>query len=271
MAVRKQLSWQDRVRFRGHRGGVIAMHRALAHYVLRPSDMLAAVVMVVLCSLLWLLLVPHVCEFWVRIMDFGIHSLPINAQLHISQHHVTSFFHFRIPFPTMDPVLPDAQIWRITAGVTLALFIGTFFMPPEMIPLVYLGRGILFIQGTALLYFAIMPAEFPHTPDGYLEGLFAAGLALISLVPFLFGLTFFIFQFSPLQKLFLTALTMAHLTLFLPLQILLQGLILQKTVLFMPVLYIVFGLPLDILVIISFYAWGMTWNFRALEAQPRIR
>jgi len=271
MAAKKQLSWQDRVRFRGHRGGVIAMHRALTRYVLSPADLVTAVLMVLLISLIWLLLVPHVCDLWVRIMDYGIHSLPFHAQLHISEHYVTSFFRFRIPFPSMEAVLPDAQIWRMTGLATLAIFIGTFFMPSQWIPVTYLLRGILFIQATALVYFALIPAEFPHTPDSYLEGLLASGLAIISILPLLFGLTFFIFQFSMGQKIFLTALTMAHLVLFLPLQILLQGLILQKTVLFMPVLYIVFGMPLDVLVIIAFYAWGMTWNFRALEARAAAR
>jgi hypothetical protein len=46
------------------------------------------------------------------------------------------------------------------------------------------------------------------------------------------------------------------------LQILLQALFLQKTVLFMPVLYIIFGMPVNILIIIAFYSWGMTWFFR---------
>jgi hypothetical protein len=38
---------------------------------------------------------------------------------------------------------------------------------------------------------------------------------------------------------------MTHLALFLPLQVLLQALFLQKTVLFMPVLYIIFGMPIN--------------------------
>jgi hypothetical protein len=271
MAARKQLSWQDRVRFRGHRGGVIAMHRSMARYVLSPADLVIAVMMVVLISLIWVLLVPHVCDLWVRMMDYGIHSLPFRAQLHITEHHVTAYFRFRIPYPSMEPVLPDAQIWRITGIVTLAIFVGTFFMPAQWIPVTYLLRGILFVQATALVYFAMIPAEFPHTPVSYLEGVLGSGVAIISILPLLFGLTFFIFQFSMAQKILLTAMTMAHMVLFLPLQILLQGLILQKTVLFMPVLYIVFGMPLDVLVIIAFYAWGMTWNFGALEARAALR
>lgn len=30
----------------------------------------------------------------------------------------------------------------------------------------------------------------------------------------------------------------------------------------MPVLYIIFGMPLDVLLIIAFYSWGMTWSLR---------
>jgi len=33
-------------------------------------------------------------------------------------------------------------------------------------------------------------------------------------------------------------------------------------VLFMPVLYIVFGLPVDVLIILAFYSWGMSWPFK---------
>jgi len=243
------------------------MHRALARYVMSPADLITAVMMVVLITLVWTLAVPAVCELWVHMMDYGLHNLPFHGQLHITEHHIVSFLKFRVPYPSMEPILPSAQMWRITGLVTLAIFVGTFFLPPQWIPITYLLRGVLFIQATALVYFALIPAEFPHTPDSYLEGLLASGLALISILPLLFGLTFFIFQFSMPQKVLLTFMTMGHLVLFLPLQVMLQGLILQKTVLFMPVLYIVFGMPLDVLIIIAFYAWGMTWNFRALEAR----
>jgi hypothetical protein len=78
-------------------------------------------------------------------------------------------------------------------------------------------------------------------------------------------LTYYIFDFGLLKKAFLTAVTMVHLALFLPLQVLLQALFLQKTVLFMPVLYIIFGMPVNILIIIAFYSWGMTWSFRPAQ------
>jgi hypothetical protein len=189
----------------------------------------------------------------------------VRAEIGLAEHHLTRFIGFDIPYLRMEPVPPSAEVWWLTLAVTLALFAATFVLPSRLVPIIYLLRGILLVPATALLFFALLPARFPHTPDSYMQGLVTAGIALISIVPLLFGLTYYIFDFGLLKKAFLTAVTMVHLALFLPLQVLLQALFLQKTVLFMPVLYIIFGMPVNILIIIAFYSWGMTWSFRPAQ------
>ena len=253
----------DPVRPRGHRGGVIVMHRALAHFRLGPMNLVTAIFVFVLFSSIWLVLLPKICQFWARVLALGIRVLPLRAELGLIQHHLTSFISFDIPYLRMEPVLPSPLAWWLTCGITLALFAGSFPLSGKLIPVRYLLRGILLVPTTALLYFVFLPARFPHTPDSYMEGLVTAGIALISVIPLLFGLTFYIFDFGFLKKASLTAIAMTHLVLFLPLQVLLQALFLQKTVLFMPVLYIIFGMPVNILIIIAFYSWGMTWSFRS--------
>jgi hypothetical protein len=32
----------------------------------------------------------------------------------------------------------------------------------------------------------------------------------------------------------------------------------------MPVLYTIFGMPINILIVIAFYSWAMTWFFRSV-------
>jgi hypothetical protein len=263
MQPTSQPNWQNRARFYGHRGGVIAMHRALAHYVLSPDDLITAVLLALLLVFVWILLLPHVCIFWTHILELGVRELPLHTEIRLSQYHLTPFFRLDVPYPAIEPILPDPITWRITAVITVLLLAASFFLPPFLAPIVYLARGILIVQLTAVTYFALLPAEFPQTPASYLEGLLVSGGALISIVPVLFGLTYFIFNFSLAQKGILTLITMGYLVLFLPLQVLLQALILQKTVLFMPLLYVIFGLPLDVLVVISIYSWGMSWPFRS--------
>jgi len=238
------------------------MHRALAHFRLGPMNLVTAIFLFVFFSSIWLVFLPKVCHFWNRVLAFGIRVLPLRAELGLAEHHLTPLIGFDIPYLRMEPVLPSTQTWWLTCAATLALFAASFLLSGKLIPVMYLLRGILLVPVTALVYFALLPARFPHTPDSYMEGLVSAGIALISTVPLLFGLTYYIFDFGLLKKAFLTAITMTHLALFLPLQVLLQALFLQETVLFMPVLYIVFGMPINILIIIAFYSWGMTWFFR---------
>jgi hypothetical protein len=251
----------DATRSRGHRGGVISMHRALAHFHLGPMNLVTAISLFLFFSAIWLALLPRVCRFWSRLLAWCLPRLPLNARLEMTEHPLR-LFKLQIPCLRIEPVLPDLSTWTLTCGLTLLLFALTFFISSRLIPVIYLARAILAVQATALLYFALWPLRFPHTPDSYMEGLINSGIGLISVIPLLFALTYYIFDFGLWKKAGLTALTMLHLALFLPFQILVHALVLQKSVLFMPLLYIVLGVPMDVMLIIAFYSWGMTWAFR---------
>jgi hypothetical protein len=253
----------DPIRARGHRGGVISMHRALAHFRLGTMNLVTASCLFVFFSFAWLVLLPQVCRLWTCIFTFGIRFLPLRAELGLAEHHWTPFLSFDIPYLRMESVLPSAQIWWSSCAVTSLIFLASYFISKRLIPVIYLLRAVLLVQAIALLYFAFIPARFPHTPDSYLAGFVTSGIGLISLMPLLFSLTYYIFDFGLPRKALLTSITMAHLALFLPFQVLLQALVLQKTVLFMPVLYIIFGMPVDVMLVIGFYSWGMTWSFRS--------
>jgi len=255
----------DLLRSRGHRGGVIPMHRALAHFRLGPMNLVTSICLFFFFSSIWLVLLPRVCRFWGRILAWSMPYLPLQAALDLGERHV-GFLRMPIPYIRLESLLPSPSLWLITCVATVLLFAGASLLPPNLTPVRYLIRAMLAIQGSALLYFALWPLHFKHTPGGYMEALVNSGIGLISVVPLLFALTYYIFDFGLWKKAFLTALTMTHLVILLPFQILLQALILQKSIIFMPVLYIVFGLALDVMVIIAFYSWGMTWPFRS-EAQ----
>jgi hypothetical protein len=247
-------------RFRGHRGGVITMHRALTRFVFEPLDLVTAALLVLLFTFAWVVSLPWLCRMWTYLLERGIGILGLHATLGLADHHVTRYVHFAIPYPRMQGVSPDPWTWWSTATVVCLLYGLSYLLPKKLTPITYLLRAALFIQFTALLYFLLAPARFPHTPDSYMEGLVSYQIALISAVPTLFGLTYSIFNFDLIRKIALPFVTMIHLSLFLPLQILLQAMVLEKSVLFMPILYIVFGLPLDIFIILAFYSWGMSWQ-----------
>ena len=250
---------------RGHRGGVISMHRALTHFRLRPMNLVISLSLLVCFSWIWVLLLPSLCRFWRGCLTLSLQWLPIHGSLELAEHRYHSY-QLDVPYLRIYSVLPGLWMWAVACGVTLLLFAATFWLPKKMVPLIYLGRGILLVHASSLFYFAIWPMSFPHAPDSYMEALVNSGIGLITVIPLLFALTYYIFDFGLWKKALLTALTMTHLTLFLPFQVVLQALVLQKTLLFMPLLYIVFGMPLNVLLIIAFYSWGMTWSFRQVQS-----
>lgn len=235
------------------------MHRALTRFVLEPLDLITAFLLVLLFSFTWIVSLPRLCRMWGYVLENGMKMLALHAEIGLTEHHITPYIRFVIPFPKMEGTAPDAWTWWSTAAIVCLLYAGSYFFPKKLTPVTYLLRAMLFIQVTALMYFLLIPARFPHTPDSYMEGLVSYRIALISAVPALFGLTYYIFKFGLIQKIALTILTMSYLSLFLPVQILLQAMVLEKSVLFMPILYLVFGLPVDILIILAFYSWGMSW------------
>ena len=249
----------DRSRFRGHRGGVIVMHRALARFVLAPLDLITSFLLVLLFSFTWIVSLPWLCRMWRYALENGMKMMALHSELGLTEHHLTPYVRFVIPFPRIEGIAPDAWTWWSTAGAVALLYTASYLFPQRLTPVTYLLRAVLIIQVTALLYFLLIPARFPHTPDSYMEGLVSYRVVLISSVPALLGLTYYIFKFRLFKKVALTALTMGYLSFFFPVEILLQAMVLEKSLLFMPVLYIVFGLPVDILIILAFYSWGMSW------------
>ena len=251
----------DQVRDRGHRGGVISMHRALAHFRLGPMNVLTSVSLFFAFTLVWLAVLPRLCRFWSHFLAWAVVRLPLHGTLEVAVHRFR-YLTLEIPYLRIYAVLPSLWTWSLTCFVTLLIFGATYLISSEMVPIIYMVRSVVIIQATALVYFALWPVSFPHTPDSYMEALVTANMGLISVIPLLYAFTYYIFDFGLTKKAFLTLITMGHLILFLPFQVLLQALVLQQTVLFMPVLYIIFGMPLEVLFIIAFYSWGMTWSFR---------
>jgi hypothetical protein len=258
--ISPELALQAALSHRGHRGGVISMHRALTHLQLGPGEVVNSVMLMLFAVIAWLTTLPWACRFWSYVLQYGLKVLPLHAAFATSEFKIGKLFHYRLPFLKIDPVLPTSQMWGFTCLVTIVLFVITYRLSQKWTPVVYLLRAMLIIQITALIYFAMIPARFPHTPNSYMEGLITSGIALIFSIPFLFGLTYYIFKFSAIKKICITLAAMGYLVLFLPLQMLLQALVLQKTILFMPLLYIVFGMPLDVLLVIAIYSYGMTWK-----------
>ncbi len=249
-----------RLRHHGHRGGVIRTHRALSRITLQRFDIVAAITLAIGVAVAWLWALPAICRLWARMLAFGIPRLGLDARLDVMTWHPVALYRVDMPLLRLEAGPMTSQMFWLSLALTVLLFALTWLLPDRMLPIAYLVRAILLIHSSALFFFAFFAARFPHDATSYTSGLMTTGAALISLVPLILGFTYYIFDFGVVRKLALTVIVIAHLTVFLPIQVLLHARIIQASVLFMPVLYLVFGLALEIMVLISFYAWAMSWK-----------
>jgi len=169
----------------------------------------------------------------------------------------------RLPVPHVPAAVPDTVIWVTTLVATVGILAASFHLGDQYVPLRYLLRLVVVIQVTALLCFAIFPATFPYTAKSHMrDGLLLTTL-LLAITPWLHALTYYVFGFSLLQKIALTGLTLIYFVVLAPVQYLLHAWLLHHfSLMFLPILYLLFGVLLDMLMLIALYAWAMSWPCR---------
>ena len=250
----------NELRYRGWRGGIITPHRAFVYLPIRLADVIGGILLAAALSLGWIKLLPLVGKFWGHIFAFWTRALTLEGTVVMAPQHWGPHVNFALPYVNIAAGALNPLAWWLTAALVLLVFSATCFMSEERTAWIYLLRFLAILQATALAYFAFAAARFPHDLPSYTEGMFLFGTILIALMPWMLGFTYYIFDFSFLQKLGLTLISMGYLTLFVPFQYMLHVYILQKSILFMPLLYFAFGPFLDVLIFVSLYSWGMSRN-----------
>ena len=259
----------EALRVRGHKGGVIAPHRAMVGLRFTAWRLLTTLLLTAGGLAGYLAALPWLGRGWqllfLRARDF----LGINAPLGDQTLELAGRFRFTIPLLAAFTPLPDTRVLWISGIAALVLLLLSFLLPERFTPLRYFLRLLVLVQGTAILFFAFARVPFPYRLEDHVFVLLMAGLVVMGLVPLLLGLTLHVFDLALWRKLLLTVLLLAHLALFVPLNALVHvWLIQQGTAVLMPVLFLVFGLLLDVFVFVTFYGWALSWRGLAGRDAP---
>jgi hypothetical protein len=262
--------WQHRLRaLRFHRQDhtIIRKHRAMYQLRLHRGELAFAILLPLVFNLLQLLALDELVGLWRSMLEFWVDRLDFDARV-VMHAFDLGLYDLWVPTVAVEGGLPSAVLWWTTAAFCLLGFFATYLIRPNHnLPGIYLARAVILLQGTALLYFAFIPASFPHVLEEYVASNLFIGIMFIALIPWILGATYYLFDFSLLQKLTLTLLILAFFVIALPLQYLLHAnLIAHASLLFMPLLYLVFGLFLDVMAFVALYAYGMSWRFSRSKA-----
>lgn len=244
----------------GWTGDRTVPHRAFRKLWLNPLQIGLSLAVALGGTAVWIALLPRVASLWVKLLSFWMQWLwPGTAVLLLDR---TPVGHWQIPVPYFKveagPI--TGGTWIAIAAVSVLLFVISYRIPVDtQLPYIYLLRAVALIEGSALLYTAIVHRPFPQDASEYCASMLLFGMIFIGVVPGMLGFTFYVFDVSLGRKIALTVLTMAHLTLFIPLQYLAHACILHISLLFLPILYFALGPLVDVIVFIAFYSWGMSW------------
>ncbi len=176
-----------------------------------------------------------------------------------------------IPFYTAEAHWPAARD-MLTGWILVAtLAISGMLLRGRYTPLAYFLRALAVIQLTAQVWFSFADPPFTYALSQYVAGLLVCGVVILLLAPLLVAATYFIFDLPLSQKLLLASMLLIHLAVFLPLQAVVHAYVIYRgSLLTMPVLFLVFGVLLDVFVYVALYGWGMSWrSASSLDATDR--
>jgi hypothetical protein len=216
----------------------------------------------VLCAA-WLAVLPWAGEGWVWILDLLRDPLGMSDRTAAVHYVIGGRTVLVLPEAIIDGPQPSTPTVILNAVALLVLLIVSFIISVEKAPLRYFLRLIVLLHGMSVVYHALPGRELPYDVGGYVSGLLAAGVTVIALVPVVLSLTHWLFDFGVARKLGLALGVMAYLYVLIPFKYALHAIILHVGgMIYLPILFVLFGLPIEVMIFIAFYGWGMSWKGR---------
>jgi hypothetical protein len=262
--VRRELERARRleaIRVRGVRGGVITPHRSMVGLPWTLWRLVSTLLLSVGGVALLLATLPWIGRLWQALFERGRDFLGIRAPLGDQLWSLPGLAEFTLPVMAVPTPLPSVPELLVAALATTGVFLTSLLLPARWTPLRYFLRLLVALQAIAILFFAFWPDPFPYRLQDHLFLVLSSGLVVMGLVPLVLGLTLHVFDLAVWKKGLLTLAILAHLALFVPAQALIHlWLVRAGSAVVMPVLFLIFGLLLDVLVFVAFYGWALSWR-----------
>lgn len=252
----------DDLRFRGFGGSEIKQHRAIYQIRLSKRNLIMALLLPLVFNIVLLVLLGPILRLWHLLFAFWQAKIAPGSAVVV---HFIDLGHYLLPVsaPGLDASAPSTTMWWGTLIACVVVVLLTMLLGRNrFLPVSYIVRACVLIQVTALVYFYCWPTQFPYDATGYLVNALTMALFFLFMAPWILGLTYYIFSFSLLQNMALTALILAYFIVALPMQYLMHAYALHHLgLLYLPLFYLVFGIFLDVMMFVALYSWGMSWRW----------
>jgi hypothetical protein len=249
------------LRSRGNHGTIIDPHRSLATVQVSSVDVLLAATLTVVTSAVIVGGLGSIGRLWSWMYTQLAGPLGFTGGVGQRMFDVRPLPGFSLPYINMQAPAPSNTVWWAALVITALVLVVSFILPHAFLPLAYVLRLMVIVHSTALVFFRVAPSRFPYDLPQYISSMLAAGVAVLAVTPALLGLTYYLIDVGVVRKVLLTLAMVGHLIVFIPLQYAVHAwLVLHGTLLVLPVLFMFFGLLPEVMVLIAFYGWGMSWR-----------
>lgn len=172
---------------------------------------------------------------------------------------LNDFWRQRLQWPSVESALmppPSHTLLGLTGAATLGIWAWSGRWAEHLWPVRVMARGLCLVQGSACAFFALAPARFPYGLGQHLDTLAWLGAEFMVAIPLMLCLGWGVLRLPWTLQLLGPLAVLLYFAVWLPHQVLLHAWVLQNTsVLFMPVLFLCFGLLIDSWLFIGLYAW----------------
>lgn len=221
------------------------------------------IVLGLVISAVWIAILPWAGEGWVWVLDLLRDPLGMADRTAAVHYVVGGRTVLVLPESIIDGPQPSTFTVIANAVALLVMLLVSLVISAEKAPLRYFLRMIVLLHGMSVVYHVLPGRDLPYTVGGYVSGLLAAGVTVIALVPIVLALTHWLFDFSVGKKVGLAVGVMAYLYVLIPLKYALHAVILHVGgMIYLPILFVLFGLPIEVMIFVAFYGWGMSWKGR---------
>jgi hypothetical protein len=248
----------DDPRFLNIRGQRIQTHRALRRFDFTASRVLSVFLLPAILSALVFFSWPVIGALWSVIIQFFVTHL--GPEIVLGRHDFLIPGMTQVPYPLVEAGLPNMTQWWSGMVLVAIFLVGPVVFSERMLPLAYMARFIGMLQLGVQLYFYFWPESYPHQSSTSIATMMQASMALMLVVPWLFGFTYNIFGFSLSRKIGLSLMAIGYLIVLTPVQFTMAALLLQRfSLLWHPLIYLLGTTLLQLIAILALYAWAMSW------------
>ncbi len=235
-------------------------HRGIAHLPFRRRTLVCTVLTTLLLVGALLLGERYVAAFWGHVLAVIHQAVELQGSVVMSRHTFGGYALF-IPYLEVPAGSVSWQVLAISLGACIAVGALSFAVNRERVALRYLLRLVAIVHLTSVFFFWLVPERFPYTLADYMRGMMTASICVIVIVPVVLAFTLYLLDLSWPRKWLATIMIVAYIAVLAPLKYGLQAALLHEgSLLFLPLLYLLAGIPLDVFVFIAMYAWAMSWS-----------